>query len=404
MAIPQKIRVRLNVLTFIVMGFGLSYLLATQVLSILQDRYSVYAFFPDAGGVFTNQEVTYRGITVGQVGDMEVVEEGVKIELLIKEDHQIPADGTEARVMFKSAVGEQFVDLLPTSEGAPYLKDGSEIPLDRTSIPVSTQELLSTLQAVLEGVPPESLKGAIDALGGGLKGRGNDLGAIIENSADLAEAFAESAPNIEGILKSGTKVGSDFLATRDDFETALEELVTVSAILNDNRGNLQRLMRNANATSDELLALIDSAKPELYDAIDKLVELNRMQIDERDNLEDLLAFLPDALLKVVKAFETKTGMIRFSLVNDSNNHACSYGTERRPPTDRSPKLPPMNAECGTDIKSGDGGSNAAAAPDTNSAIPGMSPQLEDLLNDDEGPQLPPRMSDWSWTLLYLNGV
>ena len=402
MAIPQKTRVRLNVLTFIVMGFGLSYLLATQVLTVLEDRYSVFAFFPDAGGVFTNQEVTYRGITVGQVGDMEVVEDGVKIELLIKSEHQIPAEGTEARVMFKSAVGEQFVDLLPASDKAPYLEDGSEIAIDMTSIPVSTQELLSTLQAVLEGVPPESLKGAIDSLGQGLKGRGDDLGAIIDNSAELAEAFAESSPHIEGILESGTKVGADFLATRDDFEIALQELVTVSELLSDNRGNLERLMRNTNATADELLELIKEAKPELYAAIDRLVKLNRIQIDERDNLDDLLTFLPDALLRVVDAFETKTGMIRFSLVNDSENHACSYGTERRPPSDRSAKLPPMNAECGSDINEG-GESSATSDGSADEGTVGVSPELEKLLQD-EGPQLPPRMSDWSWTLLYLNGV
>ena len=31
----------------------------------VQERYTVHAHFRDAGGVFTNQEVTYRGVTVG---------------------------------------------------------------------------------------------------------------------------------------------------------------------------------------------------------------------------------------------------------------------------------------------------------------------------------------------------
>ena len=396
MAIPQKLRIRLNVIAFLVMGLGLSYLMATQVLTVLQDRYSVYAFFPDAGGVFTNQEVTYRGVTVGQVGDMEVVDNGVKIELLIKDDVQIPAEDTEARVMFKSAVGEQFVDILPANNSEPYLEDGSEIPVDMTSIPVSTQELLSTLQAVLEGVPPESLKGAIDALGGGLKGRGQDLAAIIENSATIAETFAESAPDVEGLLRSGTKVGEDFLATRDDFKRALEELVITSAILSDNRGNLERLMRNTNAASDELLALIESAKPELYETIDRLVRANQIQLEERHHLNDLLTFLPTALGRVNQAFETKTGMIRFSLVQDSGNHACSYGTERRRPYERKFKFPPRNAECGSDTDDPGARSDATAGP-----VPGVDPSLQSLLQD-EGPKLPPRMSEWSWTLFYLN--
>lgn len=401
MAIPQKWRIRTNVAAFVVLGLGLSYGMATQVLTILQDRYSVYAFFPDAGGVFTNQEVTYRGVNVGQVGEMNVVEDGVKIELLIEEGVQIPAEGTEARVMFKSAVGEQFVDILPAKDGKPYLEDGSEIPVDMTSIPVSTQELLSTLQAVLEGVPPQSLKGAIDALGGGLKGRGDDLGQIIENSAVIAETFAESAPNVEGILKSGTKVGEDFLATRDDFEQALLQLVTVSEILRDNRGNLQRLMQTTNATSDELVALIESAKPELYDTIERLVRLNRVQIDEKSHLKDLLTFLPTALARVVDAFETKTGMVRFSLVNDSENHGCSYGTERRPPDERGPKAPPLKAQCGSDLEDDD---HSGGDSRDGSTVPDEADrELQELLADD-APKLPARMSDWSWTLLYLNGV
>src|SRR5687767_9209499 len=108
--LSPKMRIRVNIIAFLVLGLGLSYAMATQVLAVLQDRYAVKAIFEDAGGVFTNQEVTYRGVTVGQVGELNVVEEGVEIELLIKKEIEIPADGVEARVMFKSAVGEQFVD------------------------------------------------------------------------------------------------------------------------------------------------------------------------------------------------------------------------------------------------------------------------------------------------------
>src|ERR687895_1996635 len=179
-------RIKINLIFFLVGSLGLSYLMANQVLTILQERYSVYAIFPDAGGVFTNQEVTYRGLTVGKVGEMEVVDKGVRIELQIGEETKVPKEATQARVMFKSAVGEQFVDLLPGGSGAPYFEDGDEIPLEQTSIPVSTQELLSTLEAVLRGVPPEDLKGAVDALGIGLTGRGPDIATIRESTATLA--------------------------------------------------------------------------------------------------------------------------------------------------------------------------------------------------------------------------
>ena len=134
MNISPKARIRTNLVAFLVLGLGLSYAMATQVLSVLQDRYAVKAIFEDSGGVFTNQEVTYRGITVGQVGQMNIVEEGVEIELLIKSGVDIPREGVEARVMFKSAVGEQFVDLLPAQDSGPFLANGDTIPIEQTSI------------------------------------------------------------------------------------------------------------------------------------------------------------------------------------------------------------------------------------------------------------------------------
>ena len=408
MALSPKTKVKINIVAFLVLGLGLSYAMATQVLSVLQDRYSVLAVFPDAGGVFTNQEVTYRGITVGQVGKMSVVPEGVEIELLIDQETQIPEEDIEARVMFKSAVGEQFVDLLPGSDDAPYLEDRSRIPLEQTSIPVSTQDLLATLQAVLEGVPPEALKGAIDSMGEGLTGRGQDIATILDSMARLAELFADRAPEIRGILRNGTEVGGAFLRSREDFAAAIRDLVIVSETLKGSQSNLRRLLEGANLTSDEVVALIRESRPELNKVIVQLAKVNEIQAEKSRALNALFQFLPRGLGNVVKTFEPDTGMIRFGLVTDSENHACSYGTERRPPEDRGPHLPPKNARCKTQV-----GQDEEELPGKSSEPAGglgvNVPDTSGLLGIDTSPggnggSLPARMDDWSWTLIYLNGM
>jgi phospholipid/cholesterol/gamma-HCH transport system substrate-binding protein len=389
-------RIKVNIIAFVVIAIGLCYLMATQVLSILEDRYSVYAIFPDAGGVFTNQEVTYRGITVGQVGEMEVVDKGVRIELLIREETKVPKEDTEARVMFKSAVGEQFVDLLPGNSGAPFFEDGDEIPLEQTSIPVSTQELLSTLEAVLRGVPPEDLEGAVDALGIGLTGRGPDIATILESTADLATLFAERGPEVEGILRNGTTVGGAFLESREDFETAIRELVTVAATLDENTGNLQRLMQGGNRLSDALVRLIRENRPQLNEFLREFGKVNQFQARHARDISELLKHLPDGLARILTSFEPSTGLIRFGLVNDDENHACSYGTNRRPPSDRRNKFPPLNAHCS---KRAERSSSPTSSQPATEAEAGGSP-----IDVGAGPQLPARMSEWSWTLMYLQSV
>lgn len=402
MNIPAKTKIKANLVAFVVLAIGLAYAMATQVLSVLQDRYSVHAIFTDAGGVFTNQEVTYRGITVGQVGNLDVVDEGVEIELKIKEGVEIPKNGIEARVMFKSAVGEQFVDLLPASDSEPYLEDGDEIPLGQTSIPVSTQALLSTLEAVLRGVPPEALRGAIDALGLGLAGQGPNLASILESTADLAELFAKRAPEVETILKQGTFVAQEILEGREDFDRAIHELVTVSETLGGNTDALERLLRGANLAADEIIALVREHRPALNELIVKLADVNDLQAEHSADLVRLFKNLPTALQRVILAFEPDTGLVRFGLVQDNENPGCSYGTPHRSAEDRSPKLPPKNAKCeqtGSATEALLGlGTNGSFDDYGSALVPGLGPLLDD------GPTLPARMSDWSWTLFYLNAV
>ena len=415
MAVSVKNRIRINVVAFIVLGLGLSYAMATQVLSVLQSRMTVFAIFPDAGGVFTNQEVTYRGITVGQVGELTVVEEGVRIELLIKEGEEIPKEDVHARVMFKSAVGEQFVELEPASDDPPFLEDGDVIPIEDTSIPVSTQELLSTLQQVLEGVPPEALEGAVNNLGAGLTGRGQDIARIIDSSAELADLFASRTPETIGILENGTTVGGAFIRSREDFIRAIRELVPVSESLAENTGNLRRLLEGANLMSKETIALLQENRPQIDAFLRTFADVNALQAKHVNDLSLLFKFLPTALNGVNKSFEPRTGLIRFGLATDTANPACDYGTPRRQPENREEKKPPLKARCGG---GGGGGAPAAngVAPPTNAgdgaeiepeAVGDAAGALASLLDvgDLTGtPSLPARMSSWSWTLFYLNGV
>jgi phospholipid/cholesterol/gamma-HCH transport system substrate-binding protein len=399
-------RVKINMVAFLVLSLGFTYWLATQVLSSLQDRIQVYVMLDDAGGVFTSQEVTYRGLTVGQVGTMSVVDDGVKLELNINAENNIPKEDIEARVMFKSAVGEQFVDLLPGSNDPPYLEDGDTIPKEQTSIPVSTQELLTTVEAVLRGVPPEDLKGAIDALGGGLTGRGPDIATIIEATADIAEVFAERGQEIEGILKNGTRLGRAFLDSKEEFAEAVHQLVTVSESLASSTPDLERLMRGGNMTSKEVVALLREHNTGVNRFLHEFAEVNELQAQHGDDIGQLLRFLPDGLLGVVRTFEPETGLVRFSLVEDMENPACSYGTGRRPPSDRSTGLPPKDARCGRA-----GGSSASTQTGGTSAENASGPTKETVIRgldlgdvNGGGPVLPPRMAEWSWTLFYLNSV
>ncbi|NKR79985.1 MCE family protein, partial [Rhodococcus hoagii] len=114
--------------------------MATQYVR-LQDmagigRYKVTVELPSTGGLYRNANVTFRGTTVGKVEEVRLSDSGVEAVLNVDSAYDIPAN-VNADVRSVSAVGEQFVDLVPPedSSSSNHLRAGDVIPVSRTSVP-----------------------------------------------------------------------------------------------------------------------------------------------------------------------------------------------------------------------------------------------------------------------------
>jgi phospholipid/cholesterol/gamma-HCH transport system substrate-binding protein len=183
---------------------------------LLGDQYTAYVDLTDSGGVFTNAEVTYRGVTVGRVGPIELTGTGIKVKLLMNGGHKIPWDGTVAVVGNRSAVGEQYIDLQPAKKpgsngqvAGPYLGDGGRydtIPADRTRLPVSTAELLRNVDKLISSVNPQHLRTIVDELNKAFNGSAADLQAILDDSDRLLKTAEESYPDTSELLANSRTV------------------------------------------------------------------------------------------------------------------------------------------------------------------------------------------------------
>lgn len=134
--LTRFVRIQLLIFTIAsVVGVGTMvfvYLQAPVLLGI--GRISVKLQLPTTGGLYEFSNVTYRGTQVGKVTDIRPTREGVTVTMSLDTSPRIPAD-LQANVRSVSAVGEQYVDLVPASDSGPYLEDGSVIAADNDSIP-----------------------------------------------------------------------------------------------------------------------------------------------------------------------------------------------------------------------------------------------------------------------------
>src|SRR6478752_7201548 len=140
---------------------------------------------PATGGLYRFSNVTYRGVQIGRVTDVSLMPDGAQATLVLDTSPKIPA-ALKAEVRSVSAVGEQYVDLRPTTDAGPYLTDGSVIPLADTTIPQAVGPLLDSASKLVGSIPKERLN---DLLGESFKafnGAGEDFQSLVDSSTKIA--------------------------------------------------------------------------------------------------------------------------------------------------------------------------------------------------------------------------
>ncbi len=103
---------------------GVYYLQIPSLVGI--GRYTLKANLPASGGLYPTANVTYRGITIGRVTDVEPTEWGAEATMSIDSRYKIPVDAT-ANVHSVSAVGEQYLDLESTGNPGKDFSPGQTI-------------------------------------------------------------------------------------------------------------------------------------------------------------------------------------------------------------------------------------------------------------------------------------
>ncbi|WP_119728419.1 MCE family protein [Thermomonospora amylolytica] len=247
---------------------------------LLGREYTAYVDLTDSGGVFTNAAVTYRGVTVGRVGPMELTEDGIRVRLIMERGHRIPWEGTTAVVANRSAVGEQYIDLQPTKKPGPdgevpgpYLGDGGRydtIPRERTRLPVSTAELLRNVDKLVSSVDPQDLRVVVNELHKAFNGSASDLQALLDDTDRLLRTAEESYPDTEALLTNGRTV------------------------LNTQRqmgGHIRQFSRNLNVLTTQLRRDDDALRTVLDRGVPFTAETRRLIDDLSPTLPVLLANL-----------------------------------------------------------------------------------------------------------------
>lgn len=294
-------------------AIGLVLLLALITLGIkasfgaFDGGYEVKGTFAAAGqGLLPGSDVKIRGINVGEVKSIELVDNRALVKLRINDDTQIPA-AAQAIVRPKTLFGEKFIDIAPgdTEMSGPFLDDGGE--LTDTLGGFELEQVLSDTYPVLQAIDPAELAVVFDELATAGDGLGENINRSIVNAATLTELSASNDAEFRQFIGDLALLSESIDGVAPDLVAASRDLNIALPTLNDRSDQLNAALVQAARLSGDLADLFENNKAFTDAALGRGSDALQILFDRRSQIQPLLLGLTRYTQTIAEALRFEVG-------------------------------------------------------------------------------------------------
>jgi phospholipid/cholesterol/gamma-HCH transport system substrate-binding protein len=244
-----------------------------------------YAAFKEAGGLKANDEVRIAGVRVGKVRGVELAGDHVKVEFQVDENADFGPE-TAASIRVKTLLGAMYLSLIPDGDG--QMKEGAEIPVDRTTSPYDVVQVFQGLANRSERIDTDQLATSLDT-----------MAALTKNTPEEFQAA----------LKGVSALSANLAARDDELNTLLRNLEKVSGVLGDRSGDIIAIMKDGDTLFRALVARREAVHNLLVSTSKLSIQLTGLVRDTRADLKPAL----DQLKSVVDLLNSNEENIDTSL-------------------------------------------------------------------------------------------
>jgi phospholipid/cholesterol/gamma-HCH transport system substrate-binding protein len=292
-------RVRVQAVIFTILGLIAAGYVAVHYVGFLRlfgvGVYRVDLELPAAGGIFPNAEVDYRGVPVGRVGNVTLTARGVQAQMLLSSSAgSIPAN-VQAVVADRSVIGEQYVDLRPRDNHAPYLRNGSVIGRADSAVPPSANGLLTSVDALLRSIPLGSMRTDVEELGTAFSGSAANVHRLIESSRAFLTTADRNFPQTAALIDFSRTVLATQIASASSIRSFSANLRLLSGQLAASDADLRGLLRAtppAARTAAELVHEVGTPLGVMISNLTSAAEVSRANVR---GIQELLVRVPRAV-------------------------------------------------------------------------------------------------------------
>jgi phospholipid/cholesterol/gamma-HCH transport system substrate-binding protein len=300
--------------------------------------YHVTADFKAGGGLYQNANVTYRGVTIGRVEQVGLDNQGVVASMRLNTDTEVP-DNVTATVKSVSAVGEQYIDLVPPKDPSKgLLRDGSNIGVDRTAVGQDIAALLTQAETLVNSIGDTRLQDLLRETFKAFNGSGPELARMIQSSRLLIDEANNNYGQISQLIDQAGPFLDSQIQSGDDIKSLADGLARFTTEAAHADPQLRSVLENVPGATQAANTTFDGIRPNFPMLAANLANFGRIGVIYHKSIEQALVIFPalmSALLTVGGGLPADEGGKLDFKVDLGDPAPCSTGFIP-PPLIRSP--------------------------------------------------------------------
>ncbi|MEU8300327.1 MCE family protein [Micromonospora sp. NPDC048909] len=274
----------------------------------------VVAYFTRAVGIYPGSDVRVLGVRVGEVESVTPQGRVVRVSMRYDPQVSVPPDA-QALIIPPSVVSDRYVQLAPAFAGGVALRDGAEIPAERTAAPMEIDDIYRALDDFNRALGPQGANadGALsDLLTTGranLEGNGDELHGTLADLSRALDTLADGRQDLFGSVANLQRFTTALARSDQQVRGFSQQLADVAEQLAGERDELAAALRNLAAALADVTAFVRGNRDELTGNVAALADITGVLVRQQKAVIDILDVAPLTVNNLALAYNPRSGTL-----------------------------------------------------------------------------------------------
>jgi phospholipid/cholesterol/gamma-HCH transport system substrate-binding protein len=266
------------------------------------------AYFANANGLYTGDEVRVLGVAVGTVESIDPQPNRTKVTFSVDRNVPVPADA-KAAILSPSLVSARAIQLVPAYSGGPKLASGDAIPQDRTAVPVEWDDFRQQLEKLTETLQPTTPGGVspvgefINTGADNLRGNGETARDTVIKLSQAVSALGDHSTDIFTTVRNLQLLVSALTSSSDLLAAFNTNLADISTVLSNTPNEVANATQGLDGAVTDLRGFVAENREGVGVTVDKLASITTALNDSRGDIKQVLHITPTVFQNFMNIYQ-----------------------------------------------------------------------------------------------------